>query len=184
MTYCKIKILCTNLSRDSILRHAHAEYIADILTNNIPKESELILNGDDLIVSNLAPDNHKRSYFGIGRLPTDKDKPENLTRDIRVCPKCDTILEYEYVRYHHVGRAHCPNCDFKSPDLDYEITKLDTESHEMTLKIGNIEEKYHLITHNIVNVYNILTAIVILKKIVLSQEQINNALQKQKIVET
>ena len=177
-------VVCTNLSRDSILRHAHAEYIADILTNNIPKESELILNGDDLIVSNLAPENQKRTYFGIGKLPTDKDKPENLTRDIRVCPKCDTILEYEYVRYHHVGKAYCPNCDFKSPELDYEITDLDMDKHSMTLRVGNIEEKYNLITNNIVNIYNILTAIVILKTIGLSQEQINNALQKQKIVET
>lgn len=176
-------LACTNLSRDSILRHAHVEYIADILNKNIPKESQLILNGDDLIVSNLAPKN-SRIYFGIDRLPTDKEEAVNLTRDIRVCPKCDTKLKYEYVRYHHVGKAHCPNCDFASPNIDYLITNLDIQNNEMTMKIGDSEEKYYLLNNNMINIYNVLTAITILKQIGLSQKQINESLKKQKIVET
>ena len=31
-----------------------------------------------------------------------------------VCPKCYSKLEYDYVRYHHIGKAHCPNCDYKT----------------------------------------------------------------------
>lgn len=52
-------LVCTNLFRDSMLRNAHAEFIADILTKYIPKETKLILNGDDLISGNIAPENDR-----------------------------------------------------------------------------------------------------------------------------
>ena len=48
-------MLVTNLSRDSIMRNAHPEYIADFLSENIPKETKLVLNADDLISSGIAP---------------------------------------------------------------------------------------------------------------------------------
>lgn len=176
-------LACTNLFRDSLIRNAHTEFISNILTKYIPKETIMILNGDDLITSNLAPEN-KRMYFGIDRLETDGDKCENIARDIIVCPKCNAKLEYDYVRYNHIGKAHCPKCDFKSPEIDYLVTNLDLKNMKMTLKNGNIEEEYDLISDNIINVYNIVTVITILKQIGLSKEQINESLKKQKIVDT
>ena len=176
-------LVCTNLFRDSLMRNAHTEFISNILTKYIPKDTTLILNGDDLIVSNLAPEN-KRMYFGIDRLETDGDKCENIARDIIVCPKCNTKLEYEYVRYNHIGKAHCPNCDFASPRIDYLATNLDLENMKMTLKIGDREEEYDLISDNIINIYNIVSVITSLKQLGLSKEQINESLKKQKIVDT
>ena len=176
-------LVCTNLFRDSLMRNAHTEFISNILTNNIPKETTLILNGDDLITSNIAPKN-KRMYFGIDRLDTDGEKCENIARDIIVCPKCNSKLEYDYVRYNHIGKAHCPKCDFKSPKIDYLVTNLDLENKRMTLQNGNLEEEYDLISDNIINIYNMLTVITVLKQIGLSKEQINNSMKKQKIVDT
>ena len=176
-------LVCTNLFRDSLLRNAHTEFISGILTKYIPKDTTLILNGDDLIVSNLAPKN-KRMYFGIDRLETDGEKCENIARDIIVCPKCNSKLEYEYVRYNHIGKAHCPKCDFKSPEVDYLATSLDLENMKMTLKIGEREEEYDLISDNIINIYNIISVITVLKQLGLSKEKINESLKKQKIVDT
>ena len=176
-------LVCTNLFRDSLMRNAHTEFISGILTKYIPKDTTLILNGDDLIVSNLAPEN-KRMYFGIDRLETDGTKCENIARDIIVCPKCNTKLEYEYVRYNHIGKAHCPKCDFKSPEVDYLATKLDLENMKMTLKNGEKEEEYDLISDNIINIYNILSVITVLKQLGLSKDKINESLKKQKIVDT
>ena len=176
-------LICTNLFRDSLMRNAHTEFISNMLSTNIPKETKLILNGDDLIVSNLAPEN-KRVYFGIDRLPTDTDKCENIARDIIVCPKCNSKLEYDFVRYNHIGRAHCSKCDFKSPSIDYEITKLDLENKKMTIKHEEELEEYDLINNNIINVYNMLATITVLKEIGLTKEQINPVLKKQKIVDT
>lgn len=175
-------LVCTNLFRDSLKRNAHTEFISNILTNNIPKETTLILNGDDLIVSNLAPQN-KRVYFGIDRLETDTDKCENIVRDITVCPKCDSKLEYDFVRYNHIGRAHCIKCDFKSPKINYEVTNINLEKMQMTVK-SEKEEKYDLINNNIINIYNMLATISTLKEFGLKREQINSVLKKQKIVDT
>ena len=176
-------LVCTNLFRDSLKRNAHTEFISNILTNNIPKETKLILNGDDLIVSNLAPKN-KRVYFGIDRLETDSEKCENIVRDIIVCPKCDTKLEYNFVRYNHVGRAHCPKCDFASPKINYEVTNIDFEKMRMTIKDEEKQENYDIINNNIINIYNMLATITVLKEIGLTKHQINPVLKKQKIVDT
>lgn len=176
-------LVCTNLFRDSLMRNAHTEFISGILTKYIPKDTTLILNGDDLIVSNLAPQN-KRIYFGIDKLDTDSDKCENIARDIIVCPKCNTKLEYDWVRYNHIGKAHCPKCDFKSPDIDYLATKLDLENMKMTLKNHDLEEEYDLISDNIINIYNIVSVITVLKELGLNSTQINESLKKQKIVDT
>lgn len=176
-------LVCTNLFRDSLKRNAHTEFISNILTSNIPKETKLILNGDDLIVSGLAPEND-RVYFGIDRLETDTDKCENIVRDITVCPKCDSKLEYDFVRYNHVGRAHCLNCDFSSPKINYEVTNIDFEKMRMTIKNEEKEENYDIINNNIINIYNMLATIAVLKEIGLTRNQINPVLKKQKIVDT
>ena len=176
-------LVCTNLFRDSLLRNAHTEFISGILTKYIPKDTTLILNGDDLIVSNLAPKN-KRMYFGIDRLEADGEKCENIARDIIVCPKCNSKLEYEYVRYNHIGKAYCPRCEFKSPKVDYLATNLDLENMKMTLKTIEGVEEYDLISDNIINIYNIVSVITVLKQLGLNQIQINESLKKQKIVDT
>lgn len=176
-------LVCTNLFRDSLMRNAHTEFISEILTKYIPKETTLILNGDDLITSNIAPEN-KRMYFGISRLDTDSEKCENIARDIIVCPKCNSELEYEYVRYNHIGKAHCPKCDFGTPKIDYLVTNLDLKNKKMKLQNNDKEETYDLISDNIINIYNILTVITVLKQIGLEADKINESLKKQKIVDT
>ncbi len=176
-------LICTNLFRDSLMRNAHTEFISSMLTNNIPKETKLILNGDDLIVSNLAPDN-ERVYFGINRLDTDTDTCQNIARDIIVCPKCDSKLKYEFVRYNHIGRAHCSKCDFSSPKIDYEVTNIDFENKKMTIRHEEKNEVYDIINNNIINIYNMLATITLLRELGFTNEQINPVLKKQKIVDT
>lgn len=176
-------LVCTNLFRDSLKRNAHTEFISNILTNNIPKETKLILNGDDLIVAGLAPTND-RVYFGIDRLETDTEECENIVRDITVCPKCDSKLEYDFVRYNHVGRAHCSKCDFASPEINYEVTNIDFKNMKMTIKNKEKEENYDIINNNIINIYNMLATITVLKEIGLTRNQINPVLKNQKIVDT
>lgn len=177
-------LICTNLFRDSLMRNAHTEFISDVLTKNIPKETKLIVNADDLISSNIAPENDRIS-FSIDRLETDAEKCNNIVRDIVVCPKCNTKLEYEYVRYHHIGKAKCPNCEFGTQKPDYIVNKIDFKKKYMTVvQAGKKEEKYDLPNTNIINIYNMLAVITLLKQIGLSRKQINQGLGKLKIVET
>lgn len=178
-------LICNNISRDSLKRNAHTAFIAGIIDKAIPEGTMVITNGDDPICVNLASKN-KKIYYGIDRLDTDTEKCENIVRDMVLCPKCGAKLEYEYYRYHHVGKMHCPNCDFKTPDKDYEITNIDFNNKEVLIKDNNTktEYKYTMVADGIINIYNMLSAITALKQIGLSDEKINESLKKTKIVDT
>lgn len=178
-------LICNNLSRDSIKRNANTAFIANIINNAIPKSTTLITNGDDPICVNLASQN-KKIYYGIDRLETDTKECENIVQDMVLCPKCGTKLEYEYYRYHHVGKMHCPKCDFKTPEMNYQIMNIDYDNKEITIKDNNnqSEYKYSMIADGIINIYNMLSAITALKQIDLTDEKINESLKKTKIVDT
>lgn len=176
-------LVCTNLFRDSIKRNAHTDFIVGIINSVLPETTKLILNADDLIACSLGKNNEK-VYFGIDKLDTDVKETTNIIKDIRVCPKCNTKLEYNYARYHHIGNAYCPNCEFKSPNSDYLITKIDKENKQITVKNGNEEFNYSTIASSVFNIYNEIAAITLLRQLGLSEKMINDSLKKLKIVET
>lgn len=176
-------LVCTNLFRDSLMRNAHTEFIAEILNTYIPKETIMIENADDIICSHIA-DGNEKIYFGIDKLDTDLEASKNITIDARVCPKCNSKLQYDYVRYHHIGKVHCPNCGFKTPEADYRLTNLDLKNKKMTVMSNGVEEQYSLISDNIINIYNMLAVTIVLKQLGLDAEKINNSFKNLKIVET
>lgn len=80
-------LLCTNLFRDSFKRNAHSEFIFDILDQNIPASTKLVLNGDDLISARLAPKND-RVYFGVLPQEGEEMTEDNRIQDMPLCPYC------------------------------------------------------------------------------------------------
>lgn len=176
-------LICTNLFRDSLKRNAHTEFIYSIINDNLPKETILILNGDDPICSSLGKEN-KKIFFGIDKISEDTIESENIVRDIIICPNCFSKLEYDYYRYHHIGKMHCPNCDFKTPEIDYLCTNIDEEERNITIKEKGIVENYPLISDNIINIYNILATITVLKQIGIDSKKIKESMQKLNVVET
>ena len=93
-------------------------------------------------------------------------------------------MKYEYARYHHIGKAYCPNCEFKSPKADYKIEKIDFDNNRIFVDCKGKKEEYKLIAKSIFNIYNMITAISTLKELGLTYEQISNSFEKIKIVET
>lgn len=178
-------LVCNNLSRDSMKRNANTSFISEIINNAVPRSTTIITNADDPICVNLASENEK-VYYGIDRLDTDTEICENIVQDMVLCPKCGEKLEYEYYRYHHVGKMHCPNCDFKTPDKNYEITNIDYEDRQITLRNNSnkYEFKFSMVADGIINIYNMLSAITVLKLIGLADGRINESLKKTKIVDT
>lgn len=176
-------LLINNLTRDSIMRNGHPEYIGRILTEEMPKTTKLLLNGDDLIASNISPDN-EREYFGIRKMDTDVTECINLINDMRICPKCNSILEYEALRYHHIGRAYCPVCGFKSPKLKYEGVEIDTDA--MTVKIleKDGEYTYRLLNDSVFNIYNVVAVVALFRELGYTQEKISELLEKIEIVKS
>ena len=174
-------IVITNLFRDSIARNAHPEYIADFLTEAIPKSALLILNADDPISSRVAPKN-KRVYFGIEKQPSDIIDCINLINDLRICPICNGKLEYEYRRYHHIGKFRCTDCNFHAPDYDYTAENINLETKTMNVTDGDGTGTYKLLSDSIFNIYNMLTAISLLRELGNTHENIRNSMDKLGIV--
>lgn len=176
-------LVCNNVMRDSLKRNAHTEFITYIINSALPEETTLILNGDDIICSSLGPKNEKKIFFGM-----DAQKPENNTeqyvQDIVYCPVCNGKLEADYLRYNHIGRMHCTQCDFSSPATDFLVTNIDSKDETFTVKHNEQEQTFHLINDNVVNVYNFCGAIALLTTFGLSYEQIAKGFERSKIVKS
>ena len=174
-------LLITNLFRDSIQRNAHAEYIASFITDNMPEKTKLVLNADDLISGGVAPEN-PRVYYGIERLETDVTECVNKINDMQICPKCSGELVYDYRRYHHIGRAHCADCDFKSPEYDYSAR--DVDFHNMTMTVSDRQEsgEYQIINDSIFNIYNMVSVIALLREMGYRHSEIRRHMGDIKIV--
>ena len=176
-------LIITNLSRDSIMRNAHPEFISNLLTQYIPKSTKLILNADDLISSNVSPEN-KRVYFGIDKMKTDIKENINLINDMQVCPNCHSKLKYKYLRYHHIGKAYCPKCEFKSPEYDYMGTNVDLDNLTIDIVHNNEKETYKLLNKGIHNIYNVVSVVTLFLELGYSKEKIKELLNEVEIVKT
>lgn len=175
-------LLINNLTRDSIMRNGHPEYISRVLTNAMQPKTKLILNGDDLIASNVAPGN-PRAYYGIESLPGDVKECINLVNDLQICPRCHSILEYTSRRYHHIGRAFCPECGFHSPDLDY--TGRDADFEGMSLEIEHASlwtRRFPILNDSVFNIYNVLAVIAYFSEMGYAPERIEELLRQTDIV--
>ncbi len=176
-------LLVTNLSRDSLNRNAHPEFIADILTSCIPETTHLVLNGDDLLSANVASDN-TRAYYALCPLDTDVKDCINIIDDIKICPECGGKIVFDYRRYHSVGKAHCEKCSYKSPDAKYYAEKVDFNAMEMTVTDGENKEKFRLMSDSIFNVYNQVSVIALFREMGMSLSEIRATMDKMKIVES
>ena len=147
-------LVCTNLTRDSIKRNAHAEYIAWILDSAIAPETRLVLNADDLIAARLGGKDASRVLFGVGPQPEDTTEPTGVALDLSICPLCDTKLVWDYWRFNHIGQAHCPACGFASPKPDYVVTEVDKAQGRVMIDLAGRVIDCRLLNDNIVNIYN------------------------------
>ena len=176
-------LICNNIMRDSLARNAHTEFISYIVNKALPTTTKVILNADDLICATLAPNNKERIYFGLDVDKTDERNPLYL-QDIVYCPKCGSKLESEYIRYNHIGRMYCSNCDFRSPEPDFLVTEIDRDNSTFTVRHHDRQETYTLSNDNVVNLYNFCGLIALLTTLGLSYEQISTGLEKSRIVKT
>ena len=170
-------LLCTNLTRDSIKRNGHSEFIFEKINSAIPNNTTLILNGNDLISSSLAPKN-KRVYFSVENILNKSTK--NIVQDVSVCPKCQTKLTFDHIHHHHIGQSHCDSCGFKSPTPDFNCVLF--KNDKITIKEKNTSNEYNIISDTIYNIYNVTGAVAALRTVGLRAEQINNGIKSTNLI--
>ena len=176
-------LVVTNLFRDSLKRNAHPDYIFSVINTYCPDTTKLILNADDLCSSMLKP-NNDRVFYGIGKQEDDLTQSINIVTDYSLCPECGEKLEYEYLRYHHIGHAVCPKCGFHSFDADHLVTKVDKNNQLLVIDHKGVEEKYPLISDITFNIYNELTVITTLREIGFSAEEVYGIVERLKVPES
>lgn len=175
-------LLVTNLYRDSFSRNANPDFIFSVMSENIPEETRLILNADDLISCRLAPYNANRVYFSIGRLSEDTDEPQGIACDLTSCPVCGGKLEYEFCHMRHLGRARCASCGFTNPEPDYEVVGIDRAARTFTVcerkAAGSPRYTYRFGVYSLTNVYNLFAAIVVAREMGVEPEAIAASLER------
>ncbi len=167
----------TGIFRDSLKRNAHPEYIFSVINDYTPAKTRLVLNADELCSAQLRPANERR-YFGIGPLADDVTAPYNLIADHTLCPRCHAALEFDYLRYHHIGHAHCPACGFASPEADYFVERIDGTARELHVRMDGENRVFPLISPILFNVYNELAVIALLREFGIESEAIAEAMGK------
>ncbi len=176
-------LVVTNLFRDSMKRNAHPEFIFNFIEKAMPEGCTLIQNADDSISMRLGED-HPKVFFGIDRLTSDRKEGVNIINDARICPKCHHKLTYDFVRYHHIGRFRCENCGFASPRPDYEATEINWEKGEMTVRHGDAETIYPLISDTLHNTYNELTVITVMSELQIEEAKIKETVGSLEVTKT
>lgn len=176
-------LVLTNLFRDSYARNAHADYIFDILDDAIPRETKLILNSDDLISSLVKPDNES-VFFSIDLLDMEEEITNSRVKDIENCPKCDYPLSKEFIRYNHIGRYHCKNCNFKNKEAQYIIKKYDEKNKLASITYEGSEYQIYLNSRNIVDLYNLLSSVALLHELGFSFEKIQKTFSQIEVVKS
>lgn len=166
-------MLCTNIFRDSYKRNAHPEFISDFLNRYIPDGVPMILNADDLMCAELKP-NNPRVYFSIAKQPEDGTECRNIVQDVPACPHCGGELDWEFRRYHHIGRTVCTQCGFSSPQAGYTVKEI--HETDMVVDIKGTAYTFPLANSAYINVYNSLAAIALLCECGLEPEHVAKVL--------
>lgn len=175
LTVSEIKpnyLIITNICRDSIRRNSYPEFIFSRLNAAAvkSKETKLILNADDPISSFIGRDNEKL-YVSMDKFDN-REVYENISPDFVVCPRCNTIVNYIYKHYRHIGKFKCPSCGLESRKGNYVISNI--TDNDIVLNGRN----YKKLSNNLFNAYNEAMAIALLKSLGYSDEFIDVALQK------
>ena len=160
----------TNLTRDSIMRNAFPEYMAELLTRYMPPTTTLVLNADDLISCRVAPENG-RIYYSLASAPGDVESAGGIVNDLPLCPVCSAHLEYSLVRHGHIGRARCPKCGLASPEGDFTAR---FSSGRLEIRSG--AERFDCPAPAHVDSYDALAAATLLRALGLSAEAVSRGL--------
>lgn len=163
-------LIVTNICRDSIRRNAYPDYVFNMMDKGINTNTDvtLILNANDPFSSYLGQKN-KRIFVGANKIYKDSAYA-GFSSEFLTCPKCNSMIEYEFRHYRHVGKYKCPKCGFKNFDSKYTLE--DIKGNELILN----KEKYHAVSTDIFNIYNEIMIISLFKELGFKTEKINELL--------
>ena len=176
-------IILTNIFRDQMDRFGeiYNVYKKILLGLKDCDGVKVIANGDLPIFSYDSLKEYNPIYYGIredGKNKKDYNLDAEFNSDGILCPKCNSILKYSLVNYSSLGDFSCPTCDFHSPDLTYNISKIISMKANFSKFIVNGKE-YETQIGGFYNIYNALSAIALANELKIPYEKIYEGLKFQ-----
>lgn len=170
-------VVFTNVFRDQMDRYAEIYTTLKMMVDGarLCPQATIIANGDLPLFHDFDLDNPV-TYFGFAH-ESDGDTTAPHNSDGVLCPHCDRVLRYRYHIYANLGKYYCPHCDFKRPDLRYELTQINQLSIDKTVfTIDDVEIEVPI--GGLYNVYNALAAYSVGRHFGVAPHQIKQAISQ------
>ena len=154
-------LVFTNVFRDQLDRYGEVTHtLLELETAaKAAPEAVLCLNADDSLIASISLEcENPVRFYGL-RVPFPRETGERS--DAPNCIRCGHRYEYAYRTYAHLGGFFCPNCSWRRPAPDLEITEIramDREGSDVTLRVGARSVPLHVPMPAIYNIYNALAA--------------------------
>ena len=181
-------IVFTNVFRDQMDRYGeiYTTYGEMVKGASFAQEAMIIANGD-LPIFNSGDITNPVQFYGFNHIE-DGEFSVNPNTDGILCPQCEHILRYKKITYANQGKYYCPNCEFKRPDLTYELNRINRLTiQDANFTIGDTE--FHLPVAGVYNLYNALAAYSVAKAMDIDDalikqgfEEVNKVFGRQEVV--
>lgn len=148
-------LVITNICRDQPPRQGHFNLVFEEINKSITKDMTLVLNGDDPYLRKFENKKNKIIYYGVEKNKYSYKKNKFVNLNINYCPKCNSKLNYNYYNFENNGDYYCSNCDFKKPNIDYNITSIDYINNIVCV---NEKDKFIVPFNILFCIYNTLAA--------------------------
>lgn len=171
----------TNIFRDQMDRYGEIYTTYQLIIDgakNAP-EATILANGDSPLFASKELVNLVK-YYGFNTEDHEPQLAHYNTEGI-LCPKCQAILQYRLNTYANLGHYICLNCDFKRPELDYQLSAL-TKTTNVSSAFVIDGQEYSINVGGLYNIYNALAAVSVAEFFGLSPEQIKAGFEKSRAV--
>lgn len=168
-------LIVLDFFRDQLDRNGEVESLILKLEEFLKTyQGNLILNQDDPNVVRLGyanPQNSKVYYFHAEAY-CHATKEITEAGEGKFCPLCKTRLMYDYYQYSHIGKFHCPNCEYGKQESYVTASNIDLEGKEF---IAN-GIPFTMQSESIYVVYNFLAVISVANLYHIDIEDVQKAL--------
>ncbi len=150
------KMIITNLFRDQMDRYGEIEMTVDYIKRALAQspDTELILNGDDPIVSQFGEDKSRKSYYVS--VDENTGAGADSAQEGQFCMLCGERLCYEYYHYSQLGKFLCPGCGFKRKESEFKINSVSiTDGLKFDISYNGEIIPFDVNYRGFYNVYNI-----------------------------
>jgi UDP-N-acetylmuramyl tripeptide synthase len=178
------RVVCLgNLFRDQLDRYGELELVAERWRKavaHLPRETVLVVNGDDPQVGSLAEAHEHAIVFGLDD-PRLSHPTLQHAADSKYCVRCGTPYEYRAIYVGHLGDYHCPNCGHARPALDVaarsvELHGLERVAFDLVTPAGT--KRVALGLPGLYNVYNAVAAATLAQALGASLDEIVDGLAR------